>query len=136
MFLEKFVGAMTPYDRSTEEDENVEPVDMSAEIPLSDVTLGDMIDCVDSENWNALNYIYPDNYAELFVDFDDKHIPLPDAALVSASVASRDIETEILFVWNDKRIMVFDDDQPVLHVEGWSSFSCHEINAMRFLRLF
>ena len=136
MFLEKFVGAMTPYDRAAEEEESVEPVDMSAEIPLSDITLGDMIDCVDTENWNALNYIYPDNYAELFVDFDDKHIPLPDSALVSASVPSRDIETEILFVWNDKRIMVFDDDQPVLHVEGWSSFSCHEINAMRFSRLF
>jgi len=136
LFLEKFVGAMTPYDRATEEAENVEPVDMSAEIPFTDITMGDMIDCVDSENWNSLNYIYPDNYAELFVDFDDKHIPLPDVALVSASVPSRGIETEILFVWNDKRIMVFDDDQPVLHVEGWSSFSCHEINAMRFSRLF
>ncbi len=102
----------------------------------SEISMGDMIDCVDSENWSSLNYIYPDNYADLFTDFDDKNIPLPDSALVSASVASKDITTEILFVWNNQRIMIFDDDQPILHVEGWKSFSCSEINAMKFSKLF
>lgn len=137
LFLERFEGTMTPYDRTAdEEDSNEENQNDSTVILESDISMGDMIDCVDSENWSSLNYIYPDNYAELFTDFDDKNIPLPDSALVSAFVASKDITTEILFVWNNQRIMIFDDDQPILHVEGWKSFSCSEINAMKFSKLF
>lgn len=135
MFLEKFVGTMTPYDRTAEQEEEI-VIDNSAEISISDISMGDKIDCVGAENWNSLNYIYPDNYAELFEDFDDKHIPLPDSALISASVDSRNMDTEILFMWKDKKIMIFDDDQPLLHVEGWTSFSCKELNAMKFTKLF
>ena len=137
LFLERFEGTMTPYDRTADEENNNEENQNNSTVILeSEISMGDMIDCVDSENWSSLNYIYPDNYADLFTDFDDKNIPLPDSALVSASVASKDITTEILFVWNNQRIMIFDDDQPILHVEGWKSFSCSEINAMKFSKLF
>ena len=53
---------MTPYDRTAdEENNNDESQNDSTVITESEISMGDMIDCVDSENWSSLNYIYPDN---------------------------------------------------------------------------
>jgi len=134
MFLEKFVGVMTPYDRSVEQEGDA--VDDKAEYPISALSMGNKIDCVGADSWNSLNYIYPDNYAKLFEDFEDKHIPLPDYALVSVSIISHNIDSEILFMWKEKKIMIFDDDQLLLRVEGWTSLSCKEINVIKFSKLF
>jgi hypothetical protein len=136
MFLEKFEGSMTPYVRVKEDDEIKDNTDDSAILKMSDLKMDSGIQCTEYENWNSLNYIYPDSYAELFADFDDKHIPLPDAALVNATVPSRDEETEILFIWKEKHIMVFDDDQPAIKVDGWKSYHCSDLNALKFSKSF
>jgi hypothetical protein len=136
LFLEKFVGTMRLYEKKECDNGDNKILLDSSVLKESDVSFKNYIKCLDSESWSSLNYIYPDCYAELFADFDDKHIPLPDLALVSANVCNSGASSEILFIWNNQHIMIFDDDQTPLHIEGWKSFYCKDINAMKFSRLF
>lgn len=135
-FLEKFLGTMTPFDGSMEDvSEDHSKIDPNMILPEDAVKEIESIDCSDSESWNGLSYIYPDNYADLFSDFDDKNIPLPDKGLVDVKT-SDGISTQVLFVWNKQKILLFDDDQESLKIDGWKSYVCKDINALKFSELF
>ena len=78
----------------------------------------------------------PDNCQEVFEDFDYYHIPLPTDAYCKCKLQGTDYEFEILLVWKDKRIMVFEDDKQKLDVPGWTSIKVGEIKAGEFSNLF
>ena len=51
-------------------------------------------------------------------------------------IQGMDYESEILLLWKDKKIMVFEDDKQKLEVPGWVSFNVNEIRVREFAELF
>jgi len=78
----------------------------------------------------------PDNCQESFEDFDYYHIPLPTDAYCKYKVQGTDDESEILLLWRDKKLMVFEDDKQKLDVAGWRSMKVSDIKAEEFAKLF
>ena len=78
----------------------------------------------------------PDNCQEIFADFDYYHIPLPTEAYCKCKVQGTDYEYEVLFLWRDKKIMVFEDDKQKLDVMGWTSMKVSNIKEEEFIGRF
>ena len=87
-------------------------------------------------NWSEFAVMIPDNAQDCFADFDYFHIPLPSDAYCKCKIQGMDYESEILLLWKDKKIMVFEDDKQKLEVPGWVSFNVNEIRVREFAELF
>ena len=87
-------------------------------------------------NWSELAVMIPDDIQPVFEDFDYYHIPLPSDAYCRCKIQGTDFESEALFVWKNSKMMLFEDDHPMLEVYGWSSLRVSEIKAKKFSERF
>lgn len=119
-------------------DENFEEVyeaNSTEEITEDNLRFGDSWPC-SYNNWNEFSVMIPDNCQEYFEDFDYYHIPLPTDAYCKCKVDGTSHEYEILLLWKDQKIMVFEDDKKKLDVPGWTTMKVREINVRTFADLF
>lgn len=133
VFLEAFNGNATVIP-----DENFEEV---REDKLTDGITEDVLRFGESwpcryNNWNEFSVMIPDNCQEYFEDFDYYHVPLPTDAYCKCKVQGTEYESEILLLWKNKKLMIFEDDKQKLEVPGWISFRVSEIRAGEFAGLF
>ena len=77
----------------------------------------------------------PEEYMDAFADMDLLHIPLPSESYCKLSVIGKGVAYEILFVWKDKKILVFDNDNEKVKITGWTSLSVSEIIPSEFAKL-
>ncbi|AOH46986.1 hypothetical protein BCS37_00320 [Selenomonas sp. oral taxon 920] len=132
-FLEAFSGeAIVIPDEDFQEKHSAKP---TAEITEDCLRFGDSWPC-SYNNWSEFMVMIPDNCKEIFADFDYCHIPLPTEAYCKCKVQGTDYEYEVLLLWEDKKIMVFEDDRQKLDVAGWTSMKVGEIKAKAFINLF
>ena len=87
-------------------------------------------------NWDEFKIMIPDDVQRRFDDFDYYHIPLPSDAYCKCGIQGTNFESEILLLWRDKKIMVFEDTKQKLDVPGWTSMKVSEIRASQFSELF
>lgn len=88
-------------------------------------------------NWNEFSQMMiPDNCQEYFEDFDYYHVPLPSDAYCKCKINGTNYESEILLLWRNNKVMVFEDDKEKLEVPGWTSLKAGEIRADSFAELF
>lgn len=88
-------------------------------------------------DWNefALKML-PEDLQPIFENFGEKKIPMPSDAFCKCRIKGTGIETEIMLLWRDAKIMIFDDDNEMLQVEGWTSFRAGQVKAEQMLKLF
>lgn len=134
MFLEAFKGdAIAILDDNFEEVREENSSDVVAENLLR---FGASWPC-DYNNWNELSQMMlPDNCRDYFEDFDYYHVPLPSNAYCKCKIYGTDYASEILMLWKNNKIMVFEDDKEKLEVPGWTSLKVGEIRAGSFAELF
>lgn len=132
-FLEVFSGdAIVISDETFEGTHSANPTEGVTEDRLC---FGDSWPC-QYNNWSEFSVMIPDNCQESFEDFDYYHIPLPTDAYCKYKVQGTDDESEILLLWRDKKLMVFEDDKQKLDVAGWRSMKVSDIKAEEFAKLF
>lgn len=134
MFLEAFKG-----DAIVISDENFEEV---REENRSDTVTEDLLRFGASwpcayNNWNEFSQMMvPDNCQDYFEDFDYYHVPLPSDAYCKCKIHGTNYVSEILLLWRNNKVMVFEDDKEKLEVPGWTSLKVGEIRAGSFAELF
>ena len=132
-FLEVFSGeAIVISDETFEGTHSVNP---TAEITEDRLRFYDSWPC-DYRNWIEFSGMIPDDCQEIFADFDYYHIPLPPGAYYKCTVQGSDDEFEIFLLWEDKKIMVFEDDKQKIDVAGWTSMKVSDIKAEEFIKVF
>ena len=132
-FLEAFSGeAIVIPDEDFQEKHSAKP---TAEITEDCLRFGDSWPC-SYNNWSEFMVMIPDDCKEIFADFDYCHIPLPTEAYCKCKVQGTDYEYEVLLLWRDKKIMVFEDDKQKLDVMGWTSMKVSDIKAKEFIGRF
>lgn len=78
----------------------------------------------------------PEEYIDAFTDMDMLHIPIPSESYCKLNVIGADVSTEVLFLWKNKKILVFDNDNEKVEIQGWASLSVSEIKPREFAGLF
>ena len=132
-FLEVFSGeAIVISDEAFEETHGANP---TAEITEDRLRFYDSWLC-SYHNWSEFSVMIPDDCQEIFADFDYYHIPLPTGAYYKCTVQGMDDKFEIFLLWEDKKIMVFEDDKQKLDVMGWTSMKVSDIKAEEFIERF
>lgn len=97
------------------------------ELTESKVRFSDGYACSDYRNWNEFAPMIPEEYLDAFADMDLYHIPIPSESYCKLNVIGKGITSEILFVWKNKKILVFDNDNEKVTIKGWTSLSVGEI---------
>lgn len=91
--------------------------------------------CLDYQNWNELALMIPEEYADAFADMDMYHVALPTESYCKLSVLGTDVLTEVMFMWKEKKVLVFDNDMQKVDIHGWTSLSVSEIKPAEFALL-
>ena len=78
----------------------------------------------------------PEDYISVFSDLDQRDVPVPTESYCKLSVINSNASSEVLYMWKDKKILVFDDDNEKLDIQGWTSLSVKEIQPDKFAALF
>ena len=131
-FMEEYLGDVLEISEGEFEKKRVKASGQYTEDKMS---IQSKHDCASYRDWNEFNFMIPDQYAELFSEFDTR-IPLPSDAYREFSIISTNVTAEALFVWNDQKIMIFDDENDKIDIEGWKTFHCSEIATNDFMALF
>jgi len=132
-FLEAFSGeAIVIPDEDFQEKHGANP---TAEITEDRLRFDESWLC-SYNNWSEFSVMIPDDCQEIFADFDYYHIPLPTGAYYKCTVQGMDDKFEIFLLWEDKKIMVFEDDKQKLDVVGWTSMKVSDIKAEEFIGRF
>lgn len=128
-FLEHFCGATTviPDDRFVQEHKEAQET-----LHESKVKFLDGYSCTDYQNWNEFSPMIPEEYTDIFADMDMHHVPLPEESYCRLSVVGSEITTEVLFLWKEKKVLVFDNDMQKIDIHGWKSLSVSEIRPDEF----
>lgn len=137
MFLENFCGEMAPYEHievpevpfTTTYTENETSV-------ISDVTFSEGLDCSAYSSWNQMQYNFPDGLEELQEMLGDRNIPIPDRAWVEVTDTRKSINSMILFKWDNQHLMIFDEEQPLVKIEGWTSLHTNDVNGFKLAQIF
>jgi len=131
-FMEEYLGNVLEISEGEFEKKRVKASGQYTEDKMS---IQSKHDCASYRDWNEFSFMIPDQYAELFSEFDTR-IPLPSDAYREFSIIGTNVTAEALFVWNDQKIMVFDDENDKIEIEGWKTFHCNEIVINDFMDLF
>lgn len=133
-FLEHFYGTTTAVP-----DELVEerPVRVTEAVAEDKVRFGNGYPCdADYQNWNEFMHMIPDEHKEVFQDMDRFHIPMPSQAYCPVTVKGTNALFEVLLVWENEKILIFDNDSVKRNITGWTSLSANEIIPVEFASLF
>ena len=106
------------------------------EVTEDKIRFADGYSCTDYQNWNEFAPMIPEEYIDAFADMDMLHIPIPSESYCKLNVIGTDISSEVLFLWKNKKILVFDNDNEKVEIQGWISFSVSEIKPREFAGLF
>ena len=132
-FLEHFYGETEAIpDEQFEEQKHK----ADAELTESKVRFSNGYNCSDYQSWNEFSFMIPEDYIEVFSDMDQRDVPIPTESYCRMSVINSNASSEVLFMWKDKKILVFDDDNEKLEIQGWTSLSVKEIQPEQFAALF
>ena len=133
-FLEVFQGAATVIpDENFEENREENPTDNVTENLLR---FESSWPCSYNSWGEFTQMMIPDNCQDYFEDFDYYHVPLPSDAYCKCKIQGTDYESEILLLWRNQKIMIFEDDKEKLEVPGWTSLKVRELKAEKFAELF
>ena len=105
------------------------------ELTENKVKFTDGYSCTDYQNWNEFAPMIPEEYMDIFADMDMLHVPIPTESYCKISVIGTDISSEVLFMWKDKKMLVFDNDNEKVMIQGWTSLSVSEIWSSDFVGL-
>ena len=132
-FLEHFYGAADAIP-----DEQFEETKQKSTVTLTEnkVRFSNGYNCADYQSWNEFSFMIPEEYIKLFSDMDQRNVPIPTEAYCKLTVINSDVSSIAMFVWKDRKIIVFDDDNEKLDIQGWTSFSAKEIQPEEFAALF
>lgn len=131
-FLEDYLGDVIEISEDEFEKKRVKG---SGKYGEDKISIQSKHDCNAYRDWNEFSFMIPDQYADLFAEFDNR-VPLPSEAYREFSVLGTDVTAEALFVWTDQKIMVFEDESEKVELEGWKSYCCSEIVVNDFMDLF
>ena len=87
-------------------------------------------------NWRELSVVIPDDYLDIFEEFDHYRIPLPDAAFCKCKIKTIDFEEEILFLWKEQKVMLLEEDKDIIKIPGWKIMKVDNVLARSFKELF
>lgn len=132
-FLELFYGGATLIPDEAFEAVHEEKIDKDVTEDM--LKFGESFPC-QYNNWSEFSVMIPDNCQDKFEDFDYCHIPLPSDAYCKCKVAGTGYDSEVLLLWKNKKIMVFEDDKQELIVSGWTTIKVGDIKAEEFGKLF
>ena len=132
-FLEHFCG-----EAAAIPDEEFEEQRQKADTGLTDskVRFSNGYNCADYQSWNEFSFMIPEDYISIFSDMDQRNVPIPTESYCKLNVINSTASSEVLFMWKDKKILVFDDDNEKLDIQGWTSVSVKEIQPEKFAALF
>ena len=132
-FLEHYYGptAAIPDDQFEEQHQSTQE-----EVTEDKIRFADGYSCTDYQNWNEFAPMIPEEYIDAFADMDMLHIPIPSESYCKLNVIGTDISSEVLFLWKNKKILVFDNDNEKVEIQGWTSLSVSEIKPREFAGLF
>lgn len=132
-FLEHYYGpaAAIPDDQFEKQHQSIQE-----ELTEEKIRFTDGYSCTDYQNWNEFAPMIPEEYIDAFADMDMLHIPIPSESYCKLNVIGADVSTEVLFLWKDKKILVFDNDNEKVEIQGWTSLSVSEIKPREFAGLF
>lgn len=132
-FLEHYYGptAAIPDDQFEEQHQSTQE-----EVTEDKIRFADGYSCTDYQNWNEFAPMIPEEYIDAFADMDMLHIPIPSESYCKLNVIGTDISSEVLFLWKNKKILVFDNDNEKVEIQGWISLSVSEIKPREFAGLF
>ena len=132
-FLEHFCGITESIP-----DEEFEEQKQKADAGLmeSDIRFTNGYDCTDYQSWNEFSFMIPEDYVKIFSDMDQRDIPIPDESYVKITVIDSKASSEAMFIWKNKKIMIFDVDKEKMNIAGWTSLSIEELQPETFSKLF
>lgn len=132
-FLEHFCGAVIPIpdDQFEEQHQTI-----SHELTEENVRFSNGYNCSDYQNWNEFSAMIPEEYLKVFDDMDDFKIPIPTESYCKCTVTGSDVISEVLFLWKNPKILVFDDDNKKIDIQGWKSLTVNQITTSEFVDLF
>ena len=137
-FLENFAGEMTEYSENDAVNETtIIPYAEGESSNESSVSFDEpLINCSQRYvSWDEMKQLFPDSQEKLYKVLSENRFPLPDGAYVTITENNRNINSEALFVWNDKRILLFDEDQELIKIENWKSLYCNDIDEATIMDL-
>ena len=106
------------------------------ELTEDKIRFADGYSCTDYQNWNEFAPMIPEEYMNAFADMDMLHVPIPSESYCKLNVIGTNISSEVLFFWKNKKILVFDNDNEKVEIQGWTSFSVSEIKPREFAGYF
>lgn len=132
-FLEHYFGSTVaiPDDQFEELHESLEK-----ELTEDKIKFSNGYSCNDYQNWNEFAPMIPEEYMNVFADMDMLRVPIPSESYCRLSGVGTDISSEVLFLWRNHKILVFDNDNEKIVVQGWTSLSVSDIKADEFVKLF
>lgn len=87
------------------------------------------------KNWNEFIGMIGE-YAHVFADFDNYHIPLPTEAYSKCRVLGTDSIADVLLLWRDDKIMIFEEKTEMVGIQGWKSLHIGEISPSEIQNIF
>lgn len=132
-FLEHFCGNVEAIPN--EEFDEV-PTTVPEQVTGTIAKFSNGYNCADYQNWTEFSPMIPEEYKDSFADMDELRVPVPTESYSKITVQETGMASEALFVWEPQHILVFDNDNQKLDVQGWQSMSVSEIKPLRFAKLF
>ena len=128
-FLEHYCGPTVsiPDDQFEETYKTVEE-----EFTEEKIQFGIGYNCTSYQNWNEFAPMVPEEYLQAFSDMDMAKVPIPSESYCKLSVIGTDLSTEALFIWKNQKVLVFDNDNEKIKIQGWKSYSVSEIVPSKF----
>lgn len=128
-FLERFCGSASIIpDNQFEEQHMLHQEELTEE----NIRFSDGYSCTDYQNWNEFSPMIPEEYMGVFTEMDILHVPIPSESYCKLCVIGTDITAEVLFLWKNQKILVFDNDNEKIAVQGWTSLFVNEIIPAEF----
>ena len=87
-------------------------------------------------NWNELSIKFPDQYQKQFDDFDHYHIPLPTGVYYKLKIQEVGYEANVFLLWESHKIMLFEDEEDIIQIQGWKALKVSEVRADTFKNYF
>ncbi len=128
-FLEHYCGPTVsiPDDQFEETYKTVEE-----EFTEEKIQFGIGYNCTSYQNWNEFAPMVPEEYLQAFSDMDMAKVPIPSESYCKLSVIGTDLSTEALFIWKNQKVLVFDNDNEKIKIQGWKCYSVSEIVPSKF----
>ncbi len=133
-FLEHFYGPATVIPN--EEFDEMHQSTVTEQVTAGALKFSNGYNCSDYQNWTEFSPMIPEEYIDAFADMDELRVPIPTESYSKILTSEAGVSSEVLFVWEPQKILVFDNDNQKLEVQGWRSMSVSEIKPLQFAKLF